>query len=71
MAWGPSACAPPADHRGHWRCRFILRDPTGDLADSAMFDLLQRIAAQHRWMHVEKLQEFDGVSGFTMAQGED
>lgn len=55
----------------HWRCRFILRDPTGDLADSAMFDLLQRIAAQHRWMHVEKLQEFDGVSGFTMAQGED
>lgn len=55
----------------HWRCRFILRDPTGDLADSAMFDLLQHIAAQHRWMHVEKLQEFDGVSGFTMAQGED
>jgi len=55
----------------HWRCRFILRDPTGDLADSAMFDLLQRIAAQHRWMHVEKLQEFDGVNGFTMAQGED
>ena len=55
----------------HWRCRFILRDPTGDLVDSAMFDLLQRIAAQHRWMHVEKLQEFDGVSGFTMAQGED
>ncbi len=55
----------------HWRCRFILRDATGDLADAAVFDLLQRIAAQHRWMHVEKLQEFDGVSGFTMAQGED
>ena len=55
----------------HWRCRFVLRDAGGDLDDSTVFELLQRIAAQHRWMHVEKLQEFDGVSGFTMAQGED
>jgi isocitrate dehydrogenase len=55
----------------HWRCRFIVRDTTGDLADDAIFDLLKRIAAHHRWMHVEKLQEFDRVSGFTMAQGED
>ncbi len=55
----------------HWRCRFVLRDAGGDLDDSTVFDLLRRIAAQYRWMHVEKLQEFDGVSGFTMAQGED
>ncbi len=55
----------------HWRCRFVLRDAGGDLDDSIVFDLLRRIAAQYRWMHVEKLQEFDGVSGFTMAQGED
>jgi len=55
----------------HWRCRFVLRDATGDIEDAVMFDLLQRVAAQHRWMHVEKLQVFDGANGFTMAQGED
>lgn len=55
----------------HWRCRFILRDPKGDLDDLAIFGLLQRIAAHHRWMHIEKLQEFDKETGFTMAQGED
>jgi isocitrate dehydrogenase len=55
----------------HWRCRFILRDPEGDLEDPAIFALLERIAAHHRWMHIEKLNEFDGSSGFTMAQGED
>ncbi len=55
----------------HWRCRFVLRDAGSALADSAVFDLLQRIAARLRWMHVEKLQEFDKVAGFTMAQGED
>jgi len=55
----------------HWRCRFILRDPGSNLEDSAVLDLLQRIAAEQRWMHVEKLQEFDKVAGYTMAQGED
>lgn len=55
----------------HWRCRFVRRDAGGDLEDGAVFDLLQRIAARHRWMHVEKLPEYDGVKGFTMAQGED
>jgi isocitrate dehydrogenase len=55
----------------HWRCRFVLRDPKGDIDDPAIFGLLQRIAAQHRWMHIEKLQEFDKENGFTMAQGED
>jgi isocitrate dehydrogenase len=55
----------------HWRCRFIARQPEADLPDSAIFDLLQRIAAQHRWMHTEKLQQFDGEAGFTLAQGED
>ncbi len=55
----------------HWRCRFIRRDASADLADATLLDLLQRIAARYRWMHVEKLQEFDGASGFTMAQGED
>jgi isocitrate dehydrogenase len=55
----------------HWRCRFIARDGKADLADSAIFHLLQRVAAHHGWMHLEKLQEFDGATGFTRAQGED
>lgn len=55
----------------HWRCRFIPREAGAELSDPVVFDLLQRIASSHRWMHVEKLQEFDGEIGFTMAQGED
>lgn len=54
-----------------WFCRFLLRDAAGDLSDAQILDLLQRVAAEHRWMHVEKLQEFDGELGYTKAQGED
>lgn len=52
-------------------CRFVLRDGNGDLGDAQLLDLVQRIAAQHRWMHLEKLQEFDGAQGYTRSQGED
>ncbi len=55
----------------HWRCRFVLRSSTEDLADSVLLALLQRVACRHRWMHVEKLPELDGSLGFTKAQGED
>lgn len=50
-----------------YRCRFI-----GDNArDDEIFALLAVIAEHHGWVHVEKLQEFDGEMGFTKAQGED
>lgn len=55
----------------HWRCRFVLRDPASGLEDAALLDLLTRVASQHRWMHVEKLEELEGAAGFTRAQGED
>jgi len=55
----------------HWRCRFILRDATTDLDDTTLLNLLGKVAAKYRWMHVEKLEELDGESGFTRAQGED
>ncbi|MGE3821100.1 MAG: NADP-dependent isocitrate dehydrogenase [Isosphaeraceae bacterium] len=56
----------------HHRCRFILREPSGDLGDAALIDLLGRVTASGlRWMHVEKLPEFNGEAGFTKAQGED
>jgi isocitrate dehydrogenase len=54
-----------------WRCRFVLRDKEGDLIDSVLMTHLARLAEKHRWMHVEKLQEFDGAPGYSLAQGED
>ncbi|MGE0480230.1 MAG: NADP-dependent isocitrate dehydrogenase [Phycisphaerae bacterium] len=55
----------------HFPCRFMLRDDDADLADAHVVDLLQRIAGIHRWMHIEKLSEFDGERGYSLAQGED
>jgi isocitrate dehydrogenase len=55
----------------HYRCRFVLREPAGELTDAHLLDLLGRVADKYRWVHVEKLQEFDGQPGYTKAQGED
>ncbi|MCS7000204.1 MAG: NADP-dependent isocitrate dehydrogenase [Bacteroidota bacterium] len=55
----------------HYRCRFIARDPAADLRDEDLYQLIERVATAHRWVHIEKLQEFDGEPGFTKAQGED
>jgi isocitrate dehydrogenase len=54
----------------HWRCRFVVRDDHS-MVDEDIMALLQKIAHHHEWMHIEKLQEFDGEPGFTKAQGED
>ncbi|MFP4260810.1 MAG: NADP-dependent isocitrate dehydrogenase [Opitutales bacterium] len=56
----------------HWRCRFTLRQSAPDIATAAMDELLRRIEAKElRWMHIEKLQCFDGEAAYTKAQGED
>ncbi|MCL2457134.1 MAG: isocitrate dehydrogenase, partial [Defluviitaleaceae bacterium] len=55
----------------HWRCRFILRDANADASSEQILELLTKISAAHKWMHVEKLLEIDGEPGYTMAQGED
>jgi isocitrate dehydrogenase len=54
----------------HFRCRFIIKENPGDLPDEDVHELLVRISSRHRWMHIEKLQEFDGELGFTRDQGE-
>jgi isocitrate dehydrogenase len=59
-----------SDGVDHYSCRFIIRENPGDLSDEAVFELLKRVSTRHRWMHIEKLQEFDGELGFTRAQGE-
>jgi isocitrate dehydrogenase len=58
------------DTLDHWRCRFIIRENPGDLPDDDVHKLLQQISSKHRWMHIEKLLEFDGELGFTRDQGE-
>ena len=58
------------DTLDHWRCRFIIREEPGDLPDDDVHELLLRISSRHRWMHIEKLLEFDGELGFTRDQGE-
>jgi isocitrate dehydrogenase len=53
-----------------WRCRFVMRDADAELANSELMQLVERIAAKYHWMHIEKLQEFDGKLGYSLAQGE-
>jgi len=52
----------------HFRCRFVLRDAAATLADVEILALLGTIGARHRWMHIEKLQEFDGEPAFSKSQ---
>jgi isocitrate dehydrogenase len=49
----------------HFRCRFVARDSASNLADSEILRLLDNLGSEHRWMHVEKLQEFDGAAAFS------
>ena len=53
----------------HYRCRFVAKDGH-EPSDADILALVARIAAGHRWMHLEKLQTFDAVPGYTRAQGE-
>lgn len=54
----------------HFRARFLFREPPKGDAVAEITDLLTRIGRQHRWMHLEKLQRFDGADAFSKAQGE-
>ncbi len=55
----------------HYRCRFILLNGGNDLTDAQILELLNKVLQKYKWMHIEKLQEFDGQLGYTKAQGED
>lgn len=49
----------------HYRCRFVPCEPVLELTDEAIGELLKRVGAVSAWMHVEKLQQFDGVDAFS------
>jgi isocitrate dehydrogenase len=63
---------PASDRRislvDHFRCRFVARETSTDVADADILTLLGAVGARHRWMHIEKLQEFDGTSAFSKSQ---
>src|SRR3954469_16498396 len=52
----------------HYRCRFVLRDSAGKLGDPEILSLLGSVGAKYRWMHIEKLQEFDGDPAYSKSQ---
>ncbi|MBC7644847.1 MAG: isocitrate dehydrogenase, partial [Thermoleophilia bacterium] len=54
-----------------WTARFMKPESADSLTDADIVDALQRVAKVALWMHVEKLHVFDGVPGFSRAQGED
>lgn len=58
----------------HHRCRYVAKDENGNLiniGDEEIFHLIKEISSHGiKWMHIEKLQLFDGETGYSKAQGE-
>ncbi len=54
----------------HWRARFFLKNKEIQIKDEDILNLIERIGKNHRWMHIEKLNEFNHIPAFTKAQGE-
>jgi isocitrate dehydrogenase len=55
----------------HWRCRFMTVQPEGTISRSQVIGLLQRLdAAGFDFIKSEHLCTFDGVPGFSVAQGQ-
>jgi isocitrate dehydrogenase len=52
----------------NYRCRFMKRDRSDTLTNAEILALLTRIGEVHIWMHVEKLQQFDGEDAFSRTQ---
>ena len=51
-----------------YRCRFLARNRHADISDPEILSLLTRIGNTHRWMHIEKLQQFDGEDAFSRSR---
>ena len=52
----------------HYRCRFMKKARSDTLTNSEILSLLTKIGEEHTWMHVEKLQQFDGEDAFSRTQ---
>jgi len=58
------------DLADHWRARFFLQEECAPLNDFQVLQLVRVIGEHYRWMHIEKLAEFDHTPAYTKAQGE-
>ena len=48
-----------------YRCRFMKKARGDALTNSEILSLLTKIGEAHTWMHIEKLQQFDGEDAFS------
>ena len=67
VVWPPTGGS--TDCIDHFRCRFQIVD-LRRWSNRSLPDLLVRINAKYRWMHVERLEHIDGKPGYTAAQGQ-
>jgi isocitrate dehydrogenase len=67
----PSTSGTIPDTVDIFRCRFIGKKEGESLTDAQISDLIQLVQTQHRWVHIERLSQFNGTVGFTKAHGED
>ncbi len=51
-----------------YRCRFMKKSRSDTVSNAEILALLTRIGEEHVWMHVEKLQVFDGEDAFSRTQ---
>lgn len=54
----------------HLCARFVGKDGA-DVTDASILDLLQKIGSRHNWVHVEKLNDYDGKPAYSKTHGED
>jgi isocitrate dehydrogenase len=66
----PAIAGLKPDTVDHWRARFLLKNKDVHINDKDILNLIEKIGKTHRWMHIEKLYEFNHVLAFTKAQGE-
>lgn len=53
-----------------YSCRFVMKD-SSPLSGELLTGLLADVNKNHRWTHIEKLNVFDGVAGYSKSHGED
>ncbi len=66
----PGAAGAAFDGVDMMTARLSCNDPS-TVTDQDILDVLALISQDFKWAHVEKLQVFDGVLGYTKAHGED
>lgn len=52
-----------------FRCRLTPRSEATVLSDDTILSILQKISLHYHWMHIEKLQYFEGQQGFSEIHG--